>query len=170
MASRRRTPPPKRPRKPAKQPARAKAKKTSGAKAKATPQEAQGSAESTQGGAQETEIGRHEGAPAARPARRRLGWRIAKWSAVFVLWLAVLGAAFVAYYAHDLPDTEHLTGPETPLSITVLAADGSEGRHGGRDVGRAGTGPGDGDGAAASGARESRTAVSTYTAGSTPLA
>ena len=38
----------------------------------------------------------------------------------------VVGAGFVAYYAHDLPDTEHLTGPETPLSITVLAADGSE--------------------------------------------
>ena len=38
----------------------------------------------------------------------------------------VLGAGFVGYYGHDLPDTEHLTGPETPLAITVLAADGSE--------------------------------------------
>ena len=37
----------------------------------------------------------------------------------------MLGAGFVGYYAHDLPDTGHLTGPETPLSVTVLAADGS---------------------------------------------
>ena len=89
-------------------------------------QEAESSAENSQNGAQETEIGRHESPPAGQAPRRWLGWRIAKWSAVFVLWLIVLGAAFVGYYAHDLPDTEHLTGPETPLSITVLAADGSE--------------------------------------------
>ena len=38
----------------------------------------------------------------------------------------LIGAGFVGYYAHDLPDTEHLTGPETPLAVTVLAADGSE--------------------------------------------
>ncbi len=66
------------------------------------------------------------GAGRRPPARRgRLSWRIAKWSLVLVLWLAVLGAGFVGYYAHDLPDTDHLTGPETPLSVTVLAADGS---------------------------------------------
>ena len=64
--------------------------------------------------------------PRTPKRRRRLGWRIAKWSLVFVLWLVVLGAGFVGYYGHDLPDTEHLTGPETPLAITVLAADGSE--------------------------------------------
>ena len=134
MASRRRTPPPKRPRKPAKQPARAKAKKTSGAKAKAAPRKSRAAPKTRKtaprkpksGGTAHKTGGAKPRAGAKSPARRRLGWRIAKWSAVFVLWLVVLGAGFVGYYAHDLPDTEHLTGPETPLSITVLAADGSE--------------------------------------------
>ena len=118
MASRRRTPPPKRPRKPARKPAQAKAK-PGGAKAKAAPKKPKS------GGTTRKSTSAKPRAD-AKPVRRRLGWRIAKWSAVFVLWLAVLGAVFVGYYAHDLPDTEHLTGPETPLSITVLAADGSE--------------------------------------------
>ena len=147
MASRRRTPPPKRPRKPAKKPARLRAK-PSGAKAKTTPKTPKASPKTpkaapkkpkaapktpraaprkakSDGTARKTG-GAKPRAGAKSPARRRRGWRIAKWSAVFVLWLAVLGAGFVGYYAHDLPDTEHLTGPETPLSITVLAADGSE--------------------------------------------
>ena len=116
MASRRRSPPPKRPRRttratraPAKKPAPGKAK-PAGVKSKP------GAARRKTGG------GAHK--PAAR--RRRLSWRIAKWSFVLVLWLAVLGAGFVGYYAHDLPDTDHLAGPETPLAVTVLAADGSE--------------------------------------------
>ena len=132
MASRRRTPPPKRPRKPAKRPAQAKAKPRS-AKAKAAPKKPKAAPKTPRaprkpksgGGARKTD-GAKTRSGAKSPTRRRLGWRIAKWSAVFVLWLVVLGAAFVGYYAHDLPDTEHLTGPETPLSITVLAADGSE--------------------------------------------
>ncbi|MCY4407317.1 MAG: hypothetical protein OXC15_13190, partial [Rhodospirillaceae bacterium] len=139
MASRR-TPPPKRPRKPAKKPARPRAK-PSGAKAKTAPKTPKASSKTpkaapkspraaprkakSDGTARKTG-GAKPRAGAKSPARRRRGWRIAKWSAVFVLWLAVLGAGFVGYYAHDLPDTEHLTGPETPLSITVLAADGSE--------------------------------------------
>ena len=133
MASRRRTPPPKRPRKPAKKPARARAK-PSGAKAKAAPKKPKAAPKtlkaapkkSKSGGTARKTGGAKPRAGAKSPARRRLGWRIAKWSVVFVLWLVVLGAGFVGYYAHDLPDTEHLTGPETPLSITVLAADGSE--------------------------------------------
>ena len=133
MASRRRTPPPKRPRKPAKKPARARAK-PSGAKAKAAPKKPKAAPKtlkaaprkSKSGGTERKTGGAKPRAGAKSPARRRLGWRIAKWSVVFVLWLVVLGAGFVGYYAHDLPDTEHLTGPETPLSITVLAADGSE--------------------------------------------
>ena len=130
MASRRRTPPPKRPRKPAKKPAQAKAKPGS-AKAKAATQEAKAAPKAApkkpkSGGTTRKTGNAKPRAGAKPPVRRRLGWRIAKWSAVFVLWLVVLGAAFVGYYAHDLPDTEHLTGPETPLSITVLAADGSE--------------------------------------------
>ena len=108
MAARRRSPPPKRPRTTAKRPARAKP--------------ATGGRKPTSG-----DTGPRRAAKAARPVRRRrLSWRLAKWSLVLVLWLAVLGAGFVAYYAHDLPDTDHLTGPETPLSITVLAADGAE--------------------------------------------
>ncbi len=140
MASRRRTPPPKRPRKPAKKPAQAGAK-PSGAKAKTAPKAPKASPKTPKaapktpraaprkaksGGTGRKTGGAKPRAGAKSPARRRRGWRIAKWSAVFVLWLAVLGAGFVGYYAHDLPDTEHLTGPETPLSITVLAADGSE--------------------------------------------
>ena len=78
------------------------------------------------GGAKAGADGRTPRKPAPPARRQRRIWRIAKWSAVFVLWLAVLGAGFVGYYGHDLPDTDHLTGPETPLAITVLAADGSE--------------------------------------------
>ncbi len=115
MASRRRSPPPRRPRK---------AAKTGGGKTKpAATKSRSAGAKSKRGGTQ-----RKSGGGARKPAarRRRLSWRIAKWSFVFVLWLAVLGAGFVGYYAHDLPDTDHLTGPETPLAVTVLAADGSE--------------------------------------------
>ena len=62
----------------------------------------------------------------AKPPRRRRGFRhVAKWGTVLLLWLVVIGAGFVGYYAHDLPDTDRLVGPETPLSVTVLAADGS---------------------------------------------
>ena len=123
MATRRRSPPPKRPRGQAKRASpRAKAKpaakkpKPGGAKPKSA------AAKATSGGVK----ARGGGTTPRTPARRRLGWRIAKWSLVFVLWLVVLAAGFVGYYGHDLPDTQHLTGPETPLAITVLAADGSE--------------------------------------------
>ena len=113
MATRRRSPPPKRPRAQAK-PGGAKAK-PGGAKPK------------TAGTKAKTGAGGSTPRKSAPPARRpRRFWLIAKWSAVFLLWLAVLAAGFVGYYGHDLPDTEHLTGPETPLAITVLAADGSE--------------------------------------------
>ena len=122
MATRRRSPPPKRPRAQAKRASpRAKAKpavrkpKQGGAKPRAA-------AKGKSGGARAGSGGRTP----RTPTRRRLGWRIAKWSLVLVLWLVVLAAGFVGYYGHDLPDTEHLTGPETPLAITVLAADGSE--------------------------------------------
>ena len=67
---------------------------------------------------------RRRGRTAAK-ARRRILWRVGKWAAITVLWLVVVGAGFVGYYAHDLPDTDALTGPETPLSVTVFAADGS---------------------------------------------
>ena len=125
MASRSRTPPPKRPRKLAKKPAQAKAKPRS-AKPKAAPKKPKAAPKSPRAASKKPKSGGTKARRPAKPPRRWLGWRIAKWSAVFVLWLIVLGAAFVGYYAHDLPDTEYLTGPETPLSITVLAADGSE--------------------------------------------
>lgn len=118
MATRRRSPPPKRPRKTTRASGKA-AKKPAPAKAKAkrTP------AKTKSGGAR----GKSAGAKARKPtARRRLFWRVAKWSFIFALWLVVLGAGFIGYYAHNLPDTEHLTGPETPLAVTMLAADGSE--------------------------------------------
>lgn len=120
MAGRRRSPPPKRPRKPAGKPTGAKARpKAAPGKTKAAPKKPAAAPRKPKSS------GRKPRTP-VKPARRRLRWRLAKWSFVLVLWLAVVGAGFVAYYAHDLPDTEHLTGPETPLSITVLASDGSE--------------------------------------------
>ena len=67
----------------------------------------------------------HRRGRTAGKARRRVLWRVVKWAAVAVLWLVVVGAGFVGYYAHDLPDTDTLAGPETPLSVTVFAADGS---------------------------------------------
>ena len=67
---------------------------------------------------------RRRGRTAAK-ARRRILWRVGKWAAITILWLVVVGAGFVGYYAHDLPDTDALAGPETPLSVTVFAADGS---------------------------------------------
>ena len=109
----RRSPPPKRPRTQA---------KGSSSRAKAKAAATKGKSSGTKTGAG----GRTPRKPAPPARRQRRIWRIAKWSAVFVLWLAVLGAGFVGYYGHDLPDTGHLTGPETPLAITVLAADGSE--------------------------------------------
>jgi penicillin-binding protein 1A len=63
--------------------------------------------------------------PAKTPRPWRLYWRITKWSTIVLLWLVVIAAGFVAYYAHDLPDTDQLAGPETPMSVTVLAADGT---------------------------------------------
>ena len=123
----RRSPPPKRPRAQAKRSStRAKAK-PGGTKAKsggAKPKTAATKGKS--GGTKPRTGGKKPRTPARPPRPRRRVWRIAKWCAVFVLWLVVLGAGFVGYYGHDLPDTEHLTGPETPLAITVLAADGSE--------------------------------------------
>ena len=115
MATRRRSPPPKRPR------AKAKPGGTKPKSGGAKPKTAANKGKS--GGTKPRTSGKKPRTPAQR---RRLTWRIAKWSLIFVLWLVVLGAGFVGYYGHDLPDTEHLTGPETPLAITVLAADGSE--------------------------------------------
>jgi penicillin-binding protein 1A len=39
--------------------------------------------------------------------------------------VAILGGGFVAYFAADLPDTSHLTGPQRTPAVTVLAADGT---------------------------------------------
>ncbi len=129
MAPRRRSTPPKGSRSASKGAPRAKAK-AGGVKTKpAAAKSRSAGARSKRGGTQRKSGGGGARKPPARkpPARRRrLSWRIAKWSFVFVLWLAVLGAGFVGYYAHDLPDTDHLTGPETPLAVTMLAADGSE--------------------------------------------
>ncbi len=57
--------------------------------------------------------------------KRRRRWRIAKWSLVVGLWLVLIVAGFFAYFAHDLPSTDHLAGPTTPMSVSVLAVDGS---------------------------------------------
>ena len=126
MAARRRSPPPKRPRAQAKRPSRAKATPAA-SKPKSAAAKPKAATAKPKAGGTKRKTGGAKGRTSKQPARRRrLVWRIAKWSAVLVLWLIVLGAVFVGYYAHDLPDTEHLSGPETPLSIAILAADGSE--------------------------------------------
>ena len=127
MATRRRSPPPKRPRAQAKRSSPRAKPKPGGTKLKsgdAKPKTAATKGKPT--GAKPRTGGKKPRTPVQPVRRRRLTWRIAKWSLVVVLWLIVLGAGFVGYYGHDLPDTEHLTGPETPLSITVLAANGTE--------------------------------------------
>jgi penicillin-binding protein 1A len=60
-----------------------------------------------------------------RAAAKRALPRIAKIGILLFLWTAIIGGAFVGYFALTLPDTRELTRAERRPSVTILAADGS---------------------------------------------
>lgn len=57
--------------------------------------------------------------------RRKSPWREIRVALIALIWLTLLVAGFIAYVAHDLPDSDSLTGPKSAPSITLLARDGS---------------------------------------------
>jgi penicillin-binding protein 1A len=64
----------------------------------------------------------------AQPRRSLLGrtarWAL-KWAAVAVIWVAIIVAGILAYYATDLPDIREASVLKRRPAITVLAADNS---------------------------------------------
>ncbi|HEY1798419.1 MAG TPA: PBP1A family penicillin-binding protein [Stellaceae bacterium] len=60
----------------------------------------------------------------SRRARGLLG-RLAKLFVLVALWVAIIGAGALGYYALTLPDTGQLTVAERRPSVTIIAADGS---------------------------------------------
>ncbi|MDP6473418.1 MAG: PBP1A family penicillin-binding protein [Alphaproteobacteria bacterium] len=61
--------------------------------------------------------------PADRP--RKSPWREIRVALIALIWLTLIAAGFIAYAAHDLPDSDSLTGPKSAPSVTILAADGA---------------------------------------------
>jgi len=57
--------------------------------------------------------------------RRKSPWREIRLALIALIWLTIVAAGFVAYVAHDLPDSDSLTGPKSAPAVTLLAADGS---------------------------------------------
>ena len=57
--------------------------------------------------------------------RRKSPWREIRIALIALIWLTLVVAGFIAYVAHDLPDSDSLTGPKSAPSITLLARDGS---------------------------------------------
>ena len=57
--------------------------------------------------------------------RRKSPWREIRLALIALIWLTLVAAGFVAYVAHDLPDSDSLTGPKSAPAVTLLAADGS---------------------------------------------
>ncbi len=61
--------------------------------------------------------------PADRP--RKSPWREIRLALIALIWLTLVAAGFIAYAAHDLPDSDSLTGPKSAPSVTILAANGA---------------------------------------------
>lgn len=59
-------------------------------------------------------------------ARRSLAGRIAYWSAVLAVWLAVAATGLIVWYAYDLPPVDRIAKSERRPSVTLLAANGTE--------------------------------------------
>ena len=60
------------------------------------------------------------------PKQRRMSpWREIRVALIALIWLTLLATGFIAYVAHDLPDSDSLTGPKSAPAITLLARDGS---------------------------------------------
>ena len=69
-----------------------------------------------------------KGAPRDKKApkqRRKSPWREIRVTLIALIWLSIVVAGFIAYVAHDLPDSDSLTGPKSAPAVTFLAADGS---------------------------------------------
>ncbi|MDP7641234.1 MAG: biosynthetic peptidoglycan transglycosylase, partial [Alphaproteobacteria bacterium] len=61
--------------------------------------------------------------PADRP--RKSPWREIRLALIALIWLTLVATGFIAYAAHDLPDSDSLTGPKSAPSVTILAANGA---------------------------------------------
>jgi penicillin-binding protein 1A len=57
--------------------------------------------------------------------RRKSPWGEIRVTLIALIWLTLLATGFIAYVAHDLPDSDSLTGPKSAPAITLLARDGS---------------------------------------------
>ena len=64
------------------------------------------------------------GKPGRSRRRRVLSWFL-RWGLVTSIWVAVLLAGAVGWYAYDLPDIDKLQQPTRRPSVTLSAADGS---------------------------------------------
>jgi len=67
--------------------------------------------------------------PKKKPASRKKsapkrGTPWLRWAGIAILWLAVIGAGAVAWFAHDLPDTSALWDVEDSSSVTFLDREG----------------------------------------------
>ncbi|MSO76249.1 MAG: PBP1A family penicillin-binding protein [Alphaproteobacteria bacterium] len=60
-----------------------------------------------------------------RRASKRLGRRLLVWGSVAVIWLAIVGAAVIGWFAYTLPDVTTATSTTRRAGITLLASDGS---------------------------------------------
>jgi len=57
--------------------------------------------------------------------RRGLLGRLLVWGLVAAIWLGLVGAGVVVYYAHDLPEVEGIAEETRAPSVTLLARDGT---------------------------------------------
>ena len=57
--------------------------------------------------------------------RRKSPWREIRLTLIALIWLSIVVAGYIAYAAHDLPDSDSLPGPKSAPAVTFLAADGS---------------------------------------------
>jgi len=57
--------------------------------------------------------------------RRKSPWREIRVALIALIWLTLVATGLTAYVAHDLPESDSLTGPKSAPAITLLARDGS---------------------------------------------
>lgn len=66
------------------------------------------------------------GGKSRKAARRGLLRPLLTWSLVAAIWVSVIGAGVVAWFAYDLPDVSRIAELTRRPSVTLLAADGSQ--------------------------------------------
>lgn len=66
--------------------------------------------------------------PREKPRRKRRGvlGRLLVWGLTAAVWLVIIGAGVIAWYAAHLPPTHTLEVPKRPPNVLIVAADGSE--------------------------------------------